>query len=221
MIETKTPHYRYLTELLDLSLIQKDDTNITIYERKTSKELEAYLNTLLSKGFNKLNTLLNVEDFDALFDQHFKPFQIKHETGHNLLKEDIKKLLLQFSKICNNPSMKIFFGIVDTDMCRRFHVDMYELRMLCTYLGQGTQWLQNDNINYDSLNNYGDNEGIVLNEKDIKQLNASDVAIIKGALYPNSTVGGLAHRSPRIENLNQKRIILRVDSNSLLDNLTS
>ncbi len=223
MIETttelNTDHFKSGKELSDLSLIQNDDINITIYEREISKDIEAYLTTLLSKGFNRLNTTINVQDFEALFDHHFSAHRLKHEVGHTLLKEDIKRLLSQFSKICNNPNMKIFFGIVDTDMCRRFHVDMYELRMLCTYLGRGTHWLSNDNINYNSLNNYESNEGIVLREKDVNQLKATDVAIIKGALYPNSKVGGLVHRSPTIEHLNQKRIVLRVDTNSLLDSI--
>ena len=91
--------------------------------------------------------------------------------------------------------------------------------MLCTYEGQGTLWLTDDNINFKALNQHEGNEQIVLRENDIRQLNTNDVAIIKGALYLDSPSNGLVHRSPTIENLNQKRIVLRVDSNSLLDNI--
>ena len=125
----------------------------------------------------------------------------------------------KFADICQNTNLTISFGIVDTDMCRRFHTDMYELRMLCTYAGQGTMWLSDDNINYEALNSRGGNDEIVLRREDIKQVNTGDVALIKGALHPNSKVGGLVHRSPTIEKLNQKRLVLRVDSNSLLDNI--
>ena len=215
----ETNNFEYTSTLSELSLITNDNINIAIYQRGFSKNIETYLNRLLSKGFSPINVSINVNELDVIFDDHFKSLNEESNEGYVFLKNDVKRLLTQFSKICNSPNLKIFFGIVDTDMCRRFHTDMYELRMLCTYKGQGTMWLTDDNINYKALNNYEGNEEIVLNTDDIKQLNSADIAILKGALYPYSKIGGVVHRSPTIENLNQKRIVLRVDNNSLLDKI--
>lgn len=217
--EKSIQHHQHTTELSGLEIVRNSNVNIAIYERTLSRELMVFLEELIQKGFKPLNAFTNVDDIENLLDHHFEEHNQTNE-GYRLLKEDIIELIGQFSAICNNPSFKIFFGIVDTDMCRRFHVDMYELRMLCTYEGQGTMWLTDDNINYSSLQNLEGNEKIVLRNKDIMQIETNDVAIIKGALYPNSSIGGLVHRSPTIENLNQKRIVLRVDTNSLLDSLT-
>ncbi|MDG1476494.1 MAG: DUF1826 domain-containing protein [Vicingaceae bacterium] len=219
MIQNVTDHFSYVSKFSDLSLIQKEDINITIYERELPKSINSYLNHILNEGFRPLNVSLNINEFKNSFDNHFKELILKYKEEHQHLKKDIENLLFQFSEICNNNQLKIFFGIVDTDMCKRFHVDMYELRMLCTYKGQGTMWLSEDNINHEALNSFKENEEIVLNNEAVNQLNERDVAIIKGALYPNSKVGGLVHRSPAIENLKQKRIILRVDSNSLIDSI--
>ena len=212
-------HYSCTNNIAGLSLIQNEHINIAIYERGITKQIDSFLNHILSKGFNTMKVSLNVGEFGSYFDSHFKDFRINYTEAYNFLKNDIQELLQQFSKICSNDTLKVFFGIVDTDMCRRFHVDMYELRMLCSYQGKGTTWLTDNNINYEALNNFESNEEIAIKTENVRQLNATDVAIIKGALYPNSKVGGLVHRSPTIEHLNEKRIVLRVDSNSLLDNI--
>jgi len=217
--EKKIEHYQYVQKLSQLDLIKNDKVNIAIYEREINNDLEAYLKQLIDLDFKSLNIVTTIDKFESLFDDHFKTLSPKNVLGHQLLRNDIKQLLNQFSEISNNSNLKVFLGLVDTDMCRRFHVDVYELRMLCTYQGQGTMWLTDDNINSTALSNYEGNEKIVLRENDAKQLNTYDVGIIKGALYPNSIVGGLVHRSPTIENLNQKRIVLRIDSKSLLDSI--
>jgi hypothetical protein len=219
MIQNVTDHFSYVSKLSDLSLIQKDDVNITIYERELPKSINSYLNHILNEGFRSFNVAQNISEFKNSFDNHFKELNIEFKEEHELLKNDIENLLFQFSEICNNSQLKVFYGIVDSDMCKRFHVDMYELRMLCSYQGQGTMWLSEDNINHEALNSFKENKEIELNKEFVNQLNETDVAIIKGALYPNSKVGGLVHRSPTIENLKQKRIILRVDSNSLIDSI--
>ncbi len=219
MIQNVIDHFSYVYRISDLSLIKKEDVNIVIYERELDEKINSYFNHLLNEGFRSLNVSLNINEFEKSFENHFKDLSIKHKVEHEFLKKDIERLLLQFSKVCNSNNLKVFFGIVDTNMCRRFHVDMYELRMLCTYEGQGTMWLTDDNINCEALNNNQGNKEIVLRANEIKQLNTTDVAILKGALYPNSKAGGIVHRSPTIENLNQKRIVLRVDSNSLIDSL--
>jgi len=217
--QTSIKHYQKVGECSDLEIIKNSTVNIAIYERKIPTDLSAYLKKLVQSKFDNFNSSNNLQDFEKLFDHHFENYNEEKEVGHELLKKDIKDLLHQFSTICNNDNLKVFFGIVETDMCRRFHVDMYELRMLCTYEGQGTMWLNESNINQEALNSFEGNNKIVVNPNDMKQLNATDVGIIKGALYPNSAIGGLVHRSPAIESLNQKRIVLRVDSNSLMDNI--
>ena len=82
-------------------------------------------------------------------------------------------------------------------MCRKFHADYNQLRLLCTYLSQGTLWLT-DNLQKD-----------ILLKDDIQQLDTGDVAILKGELCPNAKP--VFHGSPEIESSNEKRLLLRVD----------
>ncbi|MCG8574610.1 MAG: DUF1826 domain-containing protein [Flavobacteriales bacterium] len=215
--EVAVDHYQYVSNISSLEIVQDENVNIAIYERDLDNELNVFLKWLSEEGFKSLNTTFNIVEFETLFDDHFKEHPGRKFPAYQLLRNDIKQLVKQFSEISNASNMRVFFGIVNTNMCGRFHVDMYELRMLCTYYGLGTEWLPEDNVNFAALNENGGNEEIVLREEHIRRLNAKDVAIFKGALSPNCRVGGLVHKSPAIQKLKQKRILLRIDSNSLLD----
>lgn len=210
-------HYQYVSEVSALNIIKDEGVNIAICQRPEVDGAGQFIKLLAESNFSSFNMALNIVDFPDLFDEHFKVYQsVTH--GYHLLKNDINQLIALFGEICESNSVKVFFGKVETDMCKRFHVDMYELRMLCTYTGFGTHWLTNDNINYQALDNFKLDDDIALREYDIRKLEPKDVAIIKGALSA-SQVGALVHKSPAIEQLRQKRILLRVDCNSLSDHL--
>ena len=210
-------HYKYVDVPSKLNAITSEHLNIVILKRDLDNELATYTKQLMEDGFAGLRTSFNVKDFDAVFDDYFKT--ISGSYGYALLKDDIRGLITEFSSICNNSNLSLFFGVVDTNMCSRFHTDVYELRMISSYCGQGTQWLTEDNVNFDALTSLKGNEDIVYREDDIQQLGEQDVAIMKGELYPNSKVSGVVHKSPAIESQKLKRLMLRVDSNSLLDSI--
>ncbi len=97
-------------------------------------------------------------------------------------------------------------------MCRKFHTDINDLRLLCTYAGPGTLWVAEDENNRDY-----DEEHI--GEVRIHQADTGDILILKGALYPKGKP--VVHGSPTIEETDGKRLcerlLLRLDTNSFLD----
>lgn len=212
-------HYQYVSTPAALGTIKEDGINIAILKRELDEQLAVFTQELINHNFAPLRTSLDVADFEHVFDDYFSSIRVNNSIAYSLLRKDISALTKEFATICNHSKLSIFFGVVNTNMCSRFHTDMYELRMISTYYGQGTMWLTKDNVNYDALTNLEGNEKIVLRDNDIKQLATTDVAIMKGDLYPNSKISGVVHKSPTIENLKQKRLILRVDSNSLFEKI--
>lgn len=208
-------HYHFVSEIKELDTILNDNVNITIHQRDLDSLTIEYLKNLLDSGFSSFNKTLKVDDFRKAFDKHFKKHEKFNLESHNLLREDIFNLISNFSKIVSSKSLTVFFSIVSTNMCSRFHTDMYDFRLISSYSGQGTCWLTNDNINFNAFRDLKSNDDIVLRKEDIQQLESNDIAIMRGELS-YSNIGGVVHKSPQIENLNQKRIILRVDSKSLL-----
>ena len=102
-------------------------------------------------------------------------------------------------------------------MCRRFHTDLNYIRMLCTYSGPGTLWLSENNLNREALNDLESNNSIVVNNDLINQVRTGSVAILKGGLYPRKGTKAIVHRSPNIQESQQKRLLLRIDTDELFN----
>ena len=103
---------------------------------------------------------------------------------------------------------------IDTDACKYFHQDFNRLRTLCTYLGPGTQWVENQYVNREALKeaNHPSNECIVSGfPNNINCLKTGWVAVLKGEKFPNNKGNAIVHRSPPIEDQSLLRIVLRVD----------
>jgi hypothetical protein len=86
-----------------------------------------------------------------------------------------------------------------TNACRKFHADYVTARLICTYAGQGTQWL-------DSEDAAGCDCG---DPHNIRQLSTGDVALFKGRLW--SAHAPAIHYSPPIEGTGEERLVLVIN----------
>ncbi|PHI21732.1 hypothetical protein CEQ90_00135 [Lewinellaceae bacterium SD302] len=188
-----------------LNGIHQSDVNIVVYERDTSA-LKSEVDQLL-KQHNEFRGSGEIQDImrklSSTVDQAIYP----------LIYQDIHNVLSLFAEVTKADNFRLLLAIVSTNMCSKFHTDINDLRLLCTYHGPGTLWLSDDNINYRALDNYGSEAPIVLRQDDIRQVRTGDVAILKGAIYPD-TKKPVIHRSPPIVADNQKRLLLRIDTNA-------
>ena len=123
--------------------------------------------------------------------------------------DDIIRIVEQFfQRSCNNEvTLKI--EVVRTDMCRLFHIDQYRQRLLCTYMGPGTEWLDDNNVNHNGLGS-GCNSKIVKEQHKINRAQPFEVLLIEGS--KNDRGGpGVVHRSPPIQHKGLTRVLLKID----------
>lgn len=187
-----------------LSEIHKPTTNISIYDRDIS-HLDNEINKLISKKIN----------FQTAGETELIIKNIKEELEEfSLMINDLTELLHHFQKITKAASFRLLLKTVNTNMCRKFHTDINDLRMLCTYRGPGTLWLENANL--ETLNSPNTTEAIY-NENKIEQAKKGAVLILKGALYPSNNTNAIVHRSPTIEETGTNRLLLRIDTNEFLN----
>lgn len=192
-----------------LKNIYQNDVNIAIYERDTST-LTSEINNLIAQNIEfrssgDITTILNAI------------ITVINPNKCRLIILDIQNLLYLFREITNANSFRLLLATINTNMCRKFHTDINDLRMLCTYSGPGTLWLTEDNINRKALGSCGDNECIVIDERRVQQAGTGSVVILKGAIYPQESTRAVVHRSPTIEESGEKRLLLRIDTNEFLN----
>lgn len=130
---------------------------------------------------------------------------------------DIEELLKLFGRAASTDAFRLLLATVENNMCRRFHTDVNDVRLLCTYAGPGTLWLTDDNVDRRALDGYDGNEHIVRNEDKIQRAATGAVVLLKGVIYPQEQTNAVVHRSPTIEESGQKRLLLRIDTNATVN----
>lgn len=192
-----------------LHRIHEKDVNIVIYNRAID-HLNESIPVLIDeqiefRSSGDMVSILKAMKGDPILCNHMQVI------------EDVRSLLFHFNNIVDGNNFRLLLATINSNMCRKFHSDINDLRMLCTYSGPGTLWLTDDNIDYNALNTKSENESIVIDTSKIKQVKTGSVAILKGAIYPNEHSNPVIHRSPAIESKGVRRLLLRIDSNQTIN----
>ena len=92
-------------------------------------------------------------------------------------------------------------------MCPLFHVDNIRCRMLITLCGDGTQWISNQDVDWEIFLDRENKDIPIKENADIKQLATGHWSLLKGGAW-NDKFNGVVHRSPHDE---KDRLILSID----------
>ena len=113
---------------------------------------------------------------------------------HWALYGDFRRLARRFSALTASSVVRMRLEHVIDDSCRKFHVDAVGLRLLCTYAGPGTEWIDPGGK--------------------IRRMTTMEVAIFKGSAFPGAGPR-ILHRSPRLSSgtvVGQTRLVLCIDA---------
>ena len=183
---------------------------VLVEARSQIDAIANYIDNVLEELTSFIHIFNDGIDSDTLYnllDQHLPegPFA----DDKKVLIDDILRLTTLFEATTKSDKIKLQLEIVTTDMCRLFHADYYRQRLLCTYLGPGTEWLDHSNVNRNALGK-GRNNNIVKDETAINRANTFDVLILKGQNYGEGELA-VVHRSPPIIRHNKTRVLLKID----------
>jgi hypothetical protein len=178
-----------------LSAIRDEDVSLAIWERPTPSPIESLsLNQIRNIRFQaavgELPELLEVKLVEAGY---------KKGIGCNILINDIAMLANRFAAVMDVGEVQIRLEHITTNACKKFHGDYVTARLICTYVGQGTQWLDGEDA---ADCDCGD-------PHNIRQMQAGDVAILKGRMWAEDAPA--IHRSPPIEQTAEERLVLVIN----------
>lgn len=194
-----------------LSDIYREDTNIVIWQRNLSNELTAAVSEFLQKNATKAAVL-------AVTPQNTHDV-LKGTFGESealtTLSDDIALLVDMFCCLFDLKQAGLRLTILDRAMCPRFHFDRIPCRLVTTYQGIATQWLNHAVVDRSKLGagNQGKSDeqsGLFNNIEDINRLSEGDVALLKGENWDETEGAGLVHRSPPVS-ADERRLLLTLD----------
>jgi len=126
------------------------------------------------------------------------------------IKQDLSQLINNFKELTQYNLIRFNFNVLKSNQCSKFHVDYVRCRLITTYLGPGTEYLLDDNVNRKAFENLKEspeeaNREIIINPNLIERATNNQILLMKGK---HSNCLGLVHRSPPIENQKLTRIVL-------------
>jgi hypothetical protein len=170
--------------------IQASEVALAIWDRAAPEELAASIDALALDEIDDIGAAIEAptsaaDILNTLRDAGYAP------DAAALLAEDIAGLATQFAAIVGRTRFKLRLEVIETDACRRFHSDFVTYRLLTTYRGQATQWIETDRPDA------------------VAQMRAGEVAIFKGRMLLDDPP--VLHRSPPIAATGKQRLLLVLD----------
>ena len=186
----RVPTVRRVQAAAALSAIFEPEVDLALWQRRPPAELAPLID---AKGPGDLPHLRL--DAVAPAEVTTRLSEVLDGDAEELapLVADVAKLARLYGRLFDRGRIRLRLETITTDSCSLFHVDRVRVRLLTTYVGPGTDWLD---------------RGADAAEP-IHRFERFAVGLLKGSLWPGSA--GCAHRSPPIVGTGQHRLLLCID----------
>ncbi len=188
--------HRTVDEVADLSEIVATRHNVVVLRRNIPEQL----------------TMLRDTDLAGLSPQVIVTCHpgesIRSTLGAKLLPHIAEPFILDvdywaqvFADITECTKLGIRIIATERAMCPRFHVDNVVLRGVMTYVGPGTHFLDNRDVDRSALGPPNETSPPIEGSDAVIQIaQAGDLVLLKGEAWPGNDGYGAVHRSPPMPN---------------------
>lgn len=189
----------------DLTAISDPATQLLIWQRSIPLNLHAWMEKLNPAQLPNLRVLIEPASLRHALEEHFDECGMAAGDMRNLLITDIEELVVIYASITESDRVDVRLERVNHNACWKFHRDFVDKRLITTYRGLTTEWVQPQHSSQ-AMRQQKSFEG------PIESLGLYDVAIFKGR---NDRSGsGIVHRSPPIEGTGCTRLLLCLNQKS-------
>lgn len=196
--------------ILGLTEIFAPHCQIAVAERPPVASINRYLSAVsasLGEGFRVSLTAGDV------LPKRFLP----DAPGREDFATDIAFLVEIYGDLLGCPAVGVRLEVLSRAMCPRFHVDHTGIRLLCTYRGPGTEWLEDAAADRSKLGPVSagmcdEVSGIITDPKGIHRVKPYAIALLKGSRWQGNAGQGVVHRSPAVPVNEVPRVMLALDA---------
>lgn len=194
-----------------MTKIYEESINIVVLQRSLEKSVSDYSQLLVDSAPNfNLRTVITPEKAALSLRSSLPDLENQSSFINDLVLQ-----LEMYSCLFELDEVGVRLQVLDRAMCPRFHTDKLGCRLVSTFVGQGTEWLQNNDVDRSKLGlgNMGlsdDESGLLSSPHCIQQVNQGDIVLLKGEGWYDNEGLGAVHRSPVLIG-NEKRLIVTMD----------
>lgn len=189
--------------LADLTRIFIPETQICVHSPPGSPNLLDALAGLRASGWSGLRAVVRlsadgVPDMDAL--------PLPPAFAHPALRRELAFLVELYGDLLGCEAIGLRIERLERAMCPGWHVDRTGIRLLCTWCGPGTEWLDAPGIDPRGL------PGSAAGAPATGQARPFDILLLKGTAWQGNVAGGAIHRSPQVDPGSEPRILVALDA---------
>jgi hypothetical protein len=191
-----------------LTEVLRDEVNLAVWQRRLPAQIEDFAAALLAQGESLAQSMtLELATPDSAPNLDGLVAQYADLPGQAAFLADVAWLVRAYACLLDAERIGLRLRVLDKAMCPRFHVDHVPLRLITSYAGVGSQWLEEGGMPRARL---GDGSAEPQDVAAIRQLQAGQVALAKGEKWQGNEGRGLIHRSPQPP-AGERRLLLTLD----------
>lgn len=185
----------------------QDGVNLAVWQRDLPLHIREFTETLLALGEPLAESLTLDVGRDADVRLTGLAAAYRDIAGHAGFVTDVAWLAQAYACLLEARRIGLRLRVLDKAMCPRFHVDHVPLRLITTYAGAGSEWLEEGAMDRKRLGG----QTAESNERTpVNRLRAGEVALFKGEKWTGNEGAGIVHRSPPVMR-GERRLILTLD----------
>ena len=188
-----------------LAAINKPNIGLVIWRRALPLCLQTWLDRMDASCLPDLRVLVQPSDLRRAVEPQLDHCGMPPGDMRDLLIGDVDDLVSAFAGIARSDLVDVRLKRISNDACWKFHRDYVEARLLTTYRGPATEWVQ-------PIHAERALHAQKLFKGPLEHIRSNDVAFFKGnSAGPGS---GIVHRSPPIAGTGCTRLLLSLNKPS-------
>ncbi|MFO1032469.1 MAG: DUF1826 domain-containing protein [Planctomycetota bacterium] len=204
---------RQSDQVTELAGIHDADVQMAIWHRPVDSVLRRFAANVLAARPVQQVLEVEVAELDR-FDPLPASLHAAEPVAAELFAADVRWLAGMFAELVGASRLGVRLMRLEQAMCPRFHTDFVGVRLLTTYCGTGTEWLEDRDVDrrflgHRSMDVPDDRSGLLRPGAAVQVVPEFAVALLKGEAWPGNLERGLVHRSPALAGT--RRVLLSID----------
>ncbi|MGD1924733.1 MAG: DUF1826 domain-containing protein [Paracoccaceae bacterium] len=179
-----------------LSYLARPEMAAVIWRRQPLQTFQDWIDDLEAEALPNARVILRPDAVRSAVEEICTVSGTPAHPEQDWLVGDVATLADSFAKMMGAPFLRLRRDVVNTNACRRFHIDAVRARLICTYRGTGTQY------------------GTSIDGSDpdrVFTVPTGAPIVLRGTQWQETPASGLRHRSPPIEGTSETRLVLVLD----------
>lgn len=202
----------WLDQVADLTSIYRAHTNVCVLRRSPDAAVDRFVeSSLCTREFERAIRLPGADlDVRALL-----PDPALESLSAAFL-ADVRWLAQVYADLTGADQVGLRLASTHQPLCPRFHVDRVGARLMCTYSGPGTEFIDHTDVNREWLGHRAgertdEETGLLRRPHAVQQVQRFHIGLLKGEGWPDNEGRGAVHRSPAVPVSSPRRVFLSIE----------